>query len=115
VGMAGRKRQKPDGVTGLIAGAIGDRQKAQAQNQPLEAGAQSYRLRTTRTATRSAWPRFLQVARREWWMRPASGRPSSGPASSSMPMAWPTWIALGRSRLRQSCSHARTPGVMTRT
>ena len=38
--MAGRKRQKPDGVAGLIAGAIGDRQKAQAQNQRLEARAQ---------------------------------------------------------------------------
>lgn len=38
--MAGRKRQKPDGVAGLIAGAIGERQKAQAQNQRLEARAQ---------------------------------------------------------------------------
>jgi len=38
--MAGRKRRKPDGVAGLIAGAISDRQKAQGQNQRLEARAQ---------------------------------------------------------------------------
>ena len=38
--MAGRKRRKPDGVAGFIAGAISDRQKAQAQNQRLEARAQ---------------------------------------------------------------------------
>jgi hypothetical protein len=36
------------------------------------------------------------------------------PASSSMPMAWPTWIALARSRVRKLCSHARTSCVMTR-
>jgi hypothetical protein len=34
-----------------------------------------------------AWPQFFQVGQREWWTRSASGRPSSGPASSSMPMA----------------------------
>jgi hypothetical protein len=38
--MAGRKRRKPDGVAGFIAGAVGDRQKAQAQNQRLETRAQ---------------------------------------------------------------------------
>jgi restriction system protein len=35
--MAGRKHRKADGVAGFIAGAISDRQKAQAQNQRLEA------------------------------------------------------------------------------
>jgi hypothetical protein len=38
--MAGRKHRKADGVAGFIAGAISDRQKAQAQNQRLEARAQ---------------------------------------------------------------------------
>jgi hypothetical protein len=38
--MAGRKRRKRDGVAGFIAGAIGERQKAQAQAQRLEARAQ---------------------------------------------------------------------------
>jgi restriction system protein len=38
--MAGRKHRKADGVAGFIAGAISDRQKAQAQAQRLEARAQ---------------------------------------------------------------------------
>jgi restriction system protein len=38
--MAGRKRRKPDGVAGLIADAMSDRQKARTQTQRLEARAQ---------------------------------------------------------------------------
>ena len=38
--MATRKRRKPDGVVGLIAGAISDQQSARAQTQRLEARAQ---------------------------------------------------------------------------
>ena len=38
--MATRKRRKPDGVVGLIAGAIGDQQSVRAQTQRLEARAQ---------------------------------------------------------------------------
>ena len=38
--MAGRKHRKADGVAGFIAGAISDRQKAQAQTQRLEARTQ---------------------------------------------------------------------------
>ena len=38
--MAGRKRQKRDGVPGVIADALSDRRKAQAQTQRLEARAE---------------------------------------------------------------------------
>jgi regulator of protease activity HflC (stomatin/prohibitin superfamily) len=38
--MATRKRGNPDGVVGLIAGAISDQQSARAQTQRLEARAQ---------------------------------------------------------------------------
>src|SRR5262249_24069185 len=91
-------------VTSLISGyqqhrvppGIEDIQDADSL-RPAEPGCSSFRL-----------------VRRECWMRSASGRLSSGPASSSMPMAWPTWIALARSCLRKSCSHARTSDAMTR-
>jgi hypothetical protein len=53
--MAGRKRRKPAGVAGFIAGAISDRQKAQAQNQRLQAKAQlAWAKENAKTATANA-------------------------------------------------------------
>lgn len=39
--MGGRKRRKPDGVVGFVAGALSDQQKARAQNRQLEVKAQT--------------------------------------------------------------------------
>src|SRR5690349_9158848 len=62
--MAGRKRQKPDGVAGLIAGAISDRQKAQAQNQRLEARAQmAWAKENVKTAAANAREKARQGQR----------------------------------------------------
>jgi restriction system protein len=62
--MAGRKRQKPDGVAGLIVGAMSDRQKAQAQNQRLEARAQlAWAKENTKTATANAREKARQEQR----------------------------------------------------
>jgi restriction system protein len=62
--MAGRKRQKPDGVAGLIAGAMSDRQKAQAQNQRLEARAQlAWAKENTKTAAANAREKARQEQR----------------------------------------------------
>jgi hypothetical protein len=66
-------------------------------------GSKIYRMRISLRPAEPGRSSFRLLSR-EWRTRSASGRPSSGPASSSMPMAWPTWIALGRSRLRKSCS-----------
>jgi uncharacterized protein YqfA (UPF0365 family) len=38
--MAGRRRRKPDGIAGLVAGVVSDQQKARTQTQRLEARAQ---------------------------------------------------------------------------
>lgn len=38
--MAGRKRRRPDGIAGLVAGVVSDQQKARIQTQRLEARAQ---------------------------------------------------------------------------
>lgn len=62
--MAGRKRQKPDGVAGFIAGAISDRQKAQAQNQRLEARAQlAWAKENAKTAAANAREKARQDQR----------------------------------------------------
>jgi restriction system protein len=62
--MAGRKRQKPDGVAGLIAGAMSDRQKAQAQNQRLEARTQlAWAKENTKTAAANAREKARQEQR----------------------------------------------------
>ena len=62
--MAGRKRQKPDGMAGFIAGAIGDRQKAQAQNQRMEARAQlAWAKENAKTAAANAREKARQEQR----------------------------------------------------
>jgi restriction system protein len=62
--MAGRKRRKPDGVAGFIAGAISDRQKAQAQAQRLEATAQlAWAKENAKTATANAREKARQEQR----------------------------------------------------
>ena len=62
--MAGRKRQKPDGVAGFIAGAVGNRQKAQAQNQRLEARAQlAWAKENAKTAAANAREKARQEQR----------------------------------------------------
>jgi hypothetical protein len=53
-------------------------------------------------AASRAGPQFLQVVQPRVVDAVGKRAPSSGPASSSMPMAAPTWIALARSRLRKS-------------
>lgn len=60
--MAGRKRRKSDGVAGFLAGAVSDRQKAQAQTQRLEARAQlAWAKENAKTAAANA----REKARRE--------------------------------------------------
>ena len=62
--MAGRKRRKPDGVAGVIAGAISDRQKAQAQTQRLEARAQlAWAKENAKTAAANAREKARQEQR----------------------------------------------------
>jgi hypothetical protein len=62
--MAGRKRQKPDGVAGFIAGAISDRQKAQAQTQQLAAKAQlAWAKEDAKTAAANAREKAKQEQR----------------------------------------------------
>ena len=53
--MATRKRGNPDGVVGLIAGAISDQQSARAQTQRLEARAQQAWAKED--AKVAAWPK----------------------------------------------------------
>jgi restriction system protein len=62
--MAGRKRRKPDGVAGFIAGAISDQQKARTQAQRLEATAQSaWAKENAKMATANARERTRQEQR----------------------------------------------------
>jgi exonuclease V gamma subunit len=62
--MAGRKRRKPDGVAGYLAGAISDRQKAQAQAQRLEARAQlAWAKENAKTAAADARDKARQKQR----------------------------------------------------
>ena len=62
--MAGRKRRKPDGVAGFLAGAVSDRQKAQAQTQRLEARAQlAWAKENAKTATANAREKARQEQR----------------------------------------------------
>jgi restriction system protein len=62
--MAERKRRKPDGVAGVIAGAISDRQKAQAQTQRLEARAQlAWAKENAKTAAANAREKAKQEQR----------------------------------------------------
>ena len=62
--MAGRKHRKPDGVAGFIAGALSDRQKAQAQTQRLEARAQlAWAKENAKTATANAREKATQEQR----------------------------------------------------
>jgi hypothetical protein len=62
--MAGRKRRKPDGVAGIIAGAVSDRQKAQTQTQLLEERARrAWAKENAKTATASAREKARQEQR----------------------------------------------------
>jgi hypothetical protein len=62
--MAGRKRRKPDGVAGFLAGAVSDRQKAQAQTQRLEARAQlAWAKENAKTAAANAREKARQEQR----------------------------------------------------
>ena len=62
--MAGRKRRKPDGVAGFIAGAISDQQKARAQAQRLEATAQlAWAKENAKMATANAREKARQEQR----------------------------------------------------
>jgi hypothetical protein len=64
VGYGRAKRQKPDGVAGFIAGAVGNRQKAQAQNQRLEARAQlAWAKENAKTAAANAREKARQEQR----------------------------------------------------
>ena len=73
--MAGRKRRKPDGVAGFIADAISDRQKAQAQAQRLEAGAQlAWARENTKVAAASAREKARQEQREAREREIAEGR-----------------------------------------
>jgi hypothetical protein len=72
--MAGRKRRKP-GVTGFIADAISDRQKAQAQNRRLEAKAQlAWAKENARMATANAREKARQEQREAREQEIAEGR-----------------------------------------
>jgi restriction system protein len=67
--MAGQKRRKPDGVAGFLAAAVTDRQKAQAQNQRLEARAQlAWAKENAKTAAANAREKARQEQReaRDW-------------------------------------------------
>jgi len=62
--MAGRKRRKPDGVAGFLAGAVSDRQKTQAQTQRLEARAQlAWAKENAKTAAANAREKARQEQR----------------------------------------------------
>lgn len=62
--MAGRKHRKPDGVAGLIANAISDRQKALAQTQRLETMTQlAWAKEDAKTATGHAREKTRQELR----------------------------------------------------
>jgi hypothetical protein len=62
--MAGRKRRKPDGAAGFIAGAISDQQKARARTQRLEATAQlAWAKENAKMATANARERARQEQR----------------------------------------------------
>jgi restriction system protein len=62
--MAGRKRRKPDGVAGFIAGALSDRQRDQAQAQRLEATARlAWEKENAKVAAASAREKARQEQR----------------------------------------------------
>jgi restriction system protein len=83
--MAGRKRQKPDGVAGLIAGAIGDRQKAQAQNQRLEARAQlAWAKENAKTSAANAREKARQEQREARELEIAAGHAEAGAVTRTL-------------------------------
>lgn len=85
MGMAGRKRHKPDGVAGLIAGAVGDRQKAQAQNQRLEARAQlAWAKENAKASAANAREKARQEQREARELEIAAGHAEAGAVTRTL-------------------------------
>jgi len=83
--MAGRKHRKADGVAGFIAGAISDRQKAQAQTQRLETRAQlAWAKENAKMATANAREKATQEQREARNREIAEGHAEAGAVTRTL-------------------------------